>query len=64
MEAKDTVIETRDHSESVYCPHCGEEFGQESYIAIIREFQAEVSFKAGLEEGWNQAQSYYHIDTG
>ena len=50
MEAKDTVKVGR-HNESVYCSNCGEEFGIESKVEYEREFQAEVSFKAGqLEE--------------
>ena len=53
QKAKDTVTPTPDHSESVYCPHCGEEFGQESYIATIRELQAEISFKAGKEPAFS-----------
>jgi len=47
MEAKDTVKRTTSHSETVVCPHCGEEFGQEGLVETIREEQAEISFKAG-----------------
>ncbi len=50
MEAKDTVIRPTDHSESINCPHCGEEFGIESKVEYEREAQAEISFKAGQEE--------------
>ena len=50
MTAKDTVTPTPSHSESVWCPHCGEEFGQESYVETIRGLQAEISFKAGIRE--------------
>lgn len=51
MEAKDTIIKTEDHSQSIWCPHCGEEFGVESIVKYAREEQAEVSFAAGLFEG-------------
>lgn len=50
MKAKDTVTETKDHSESICCPHCGEEFGIESEISYARETQSEISFKAGMKE--------------
>lgn len=30
----------------------------------IAEAQAEISFKAGVEKGWEQAEVYYQIDTG
>jgi hypothetical protein len=50
MEAKDTVTPTPDHSESIWCPHCGEEFGIESTIEMTKELQAEISFKAGIKE--------------
>ena len=30
----------------------------------ICDAQDEVSHKAGVEEGWEQAQVWYHIDTG
>lgn len=70
MKASDTVIPTPDHSESIWCPHCGEEFGIEREISTAREEQAEVSFKAGLAEvtGWlrdhqrqDLAKGYYRI---
>lgn len=51
MEAKDTVMSVGRHNESVYCPHCGEEFGIESKVEYEREMQAEISFKAGKQEG-------------
>ena len=35
---------------SLVCPFCGEEFGNESYIATIRNEQAEISFSAGMQE--------------
>lgn len=50
MEAKDTVVEVRPHSESIWCPHCGEEFGIEGKVECERETQAEISFKAGIRE--------------
>ena len=50
MEAKDTVKPVPHHSESIWCPHCGEEFGIESQIETERETQADISFKAGIEE--------------
>ena len=50
MEAKDTVVITPDHSESVYCCHCGEEQGIEGLVRMVREDQAEISFKAGYDK--------------
>lgn len=54
MKAKDTVIETKDHSMGIGCPHCGEEFGVETLTECLREEQAEISFRAGVKEvvGW------------
>lgn len=49
MKAKDTVKIPEKHSESIYCPHCGEEFGIEDKVLYERETQAEISFKAGIE---------------
>lgn len=56
MKAKDTVIPVPDHSESIWCPHCGEEFGIESRIEQAHEFQAELSFKAGRESMVREVQ--------
>jgi len=28
------------------------------------ELQTEIAFKAGKEQGWADAEAYYHIDTG
>ena len=50
MKAKDTVIIPEGHSESIWCPHCGEEFGIEDKVLIEREVQAGISFKAGIKE--------------
>mgnify|MGYP001566530139 CR=1 FL=1 len=58
MDWKDTVKKPMPHSETVVCPHCGEEFGQESLVEAIREEQAEISFKAGIKEVMEQP----HID--
>ena len=52
MEAKDTVIPVPSHSESIWCPHCGDEFGIESKVEYEREAQAEISFKAGVKLGY------------
>ena len=56
MEAKDTVKSVPAHSESIWCPHCGEEFGIESEVEYEREAQAEITapifFKLGLKEGF------------
>jgi len=49
MDWQKTVIPTSEHSESIWCPHCGEEFGIESKVEAEREVQAEVSFKAGQD---------------
>lgn len=64
MEAKDTVVPIGDHSESVCCPHCGWAFGIESKVQYEREVQAEISFKAGVDEGFEQAIVFYRVDTG
>jgi len=64
MEAKDTVEPVPSHSESVVCPHCGEEFGQEGYIQTIRNLQAEATWpiaeKAGRKEAveWLRSNGY------
>ena len=50
MKAEDTVVPVGRHNESVSCPRCGEEFGIESKVEYEREFQAEISFKAGVTE--------------
>lgn len=55
--AKDTVKKVESHSESIWCPHCGEEFGIESVIENDRELQAEISFKAGREEEANELKT-------
>ena len=34
-------LEVKPHSESIWCPHCGEEFGIESEIEYAHEAQAE-----------------------
>ena len=52
MEAKDTVKIPESHSESIWCPHCGEEFGIEDKVLYERETQAEISFKAGKDQGY------------
>ena len=57
MEAKDTVKPVPSHSESIWCPHCGEEFGIESKIADERELQAEISFKTGQAVGYQEGFS-------
>ena len=54
MEAKDTVLPVGRHNESVYCPSCGYEFGIKSKVEYERELQAEISFKAGIEQGFKQ----------
>lgn len=51
MKAKDTVVPVEKHSQSIWCPHCGEEFGIESKVEYERELQAEISFKTGYEQG-------------
>ena len=51
MDWKETVIDVPSHSETMSCPHCGEEFGIESKIEYAHETQAELSFKAGQQEG-------------
>lgn len=55
MEAKDTIQPVGQHSESIWCPHCGEEFGIEDKVEYEREIQAEISFKAGIDEGVRRA---------
>lgn len=64
MKAKDTVIETLDHSHSVYCSHCGEEQGIETYISLVREEQAEISFKAGYKQGRVVNKKHYLLGKG
>lgn len=53
MKAKDTVIKVEPHSESIWCPHCGEEFGIEDKIEGEKEAQAEISFNAGYKQASN-----------
>jgi len=63
MNAKDTVIKVPDHSESVWCPHCGEEFGIEAAIDFAHAVQAEVSFKAGILEVVKYIEhNKFHVD--
>lgn len=50
MNAKDTVKLVPDHSETISCLHCGEEFGIEDKVLMEREFQADITFKAGIKE--------------
>lgn len=42
---QDTVIPVLSHSESIWCPHCGKEFGIESKVQYEREAQAEATWK-------------------
>lgn len=60
MEAKDTVRLVPDHSESVYCSHCGEETGIEDRIQYEREYQAQISFKAGYDKGRADEREYMY----
>lgn len=50
MNAKNTVIEVKDHSEGICCPWCGEEFGIKDRVGNDRELQAEASFAVGIKE--------------
>uniref|UniRef100_A0A6H1ZKI9 Uncharacterized protein n=1 Tax=viral metagenome TaxID=1070528 RepID=A0A6H1ZKI9_9ZZZZ len=50
MKAEDTVQKVGVHTESIWCSHCGEEFGIEDKVLSERQTQAEVSFKAGMKE--------------
>lgn len=64
MEAEDTVIKQGEgvDGDMVTCPNC-----HANYVVLyhrIREAQAEISFKAGVERGWEQAEAHYYIDTG
>jgi len=51
MNWKETVKPIPSHSEGIWCPHCGEEFGIESKIEYAREAQAEISFSLGEQQG-------------
>lgn len=63
MQAKDTVKPTPDHSESVWCPHCGEEFGEESLVEATREEQAEITFPLGKQEGIEEVVEWFNEQT-
>ena len=39
------VLPVPSHSESIWCPHCGEEFGIESNIEYARQAQLEADIK-------------------
>jgi len=41
-QAKPPLLSVPDHSESIWCPHCGEEFGIESNIEYAHEAQREA----------------------
>ncbi len=40
------ILPVREHSETSYCPHCGEEFGLESYAENQRYLQLEADKQA------------------
>lgn len=71
MEYKDTLIEDKaiqeilikcDYQDSkVSCPMPTTPLRYEKAVA---EVQAEISFEAGVEEGWERAEAWYHIDKG
>lgn len=56
MEAKDTVKKVESHSESIWCPHCGEEFGIESKVEYERERQAKITWIMAFKAGERNAQ--------
>jgi len=56
MEAKDTVMGMQQIARFEDYPF--------SWIVPMLEAQAEISFKAGVDRGWEQAEAHYHIDTG
>jgi len=64
MEAKETVMNEELIKVWVL------EFIQPGEINLndkLKEFaiaQTEITFKAGVEEGWNRAKAHYGIDTG
>lgn len=66
MEAKDTVMGDKQMLASIR-QHRGLA-AWDTYKPTLcldeRAIQAEISFKAGIEEGWAQAEARYHIDTG
>jgi len=47
MELK--ILKAKEHSESIWCPHCGEEFGIESEINQAYEDQAKVTARQIIE---------------
>ena len=44
-QGKLPLLSVPDHSESIWCPHCGEEFGIESNIEYAHEAQREADIK-------------------
>jgi len=50
MNWEETVIPTHNHSCSVSCPHCEDEFGIEGEIVMAHEIQAKVSFEKGQQD--------------
>lgn len=59
MEAKDTVMKIEEMEEVSSISR----YDKDSYRKVA-EAQAEISFDAGKEEGWKDAEAWYHIDTG
>ena len=51
MNWQETVKRPASHSRSIWCPHCGEEFGVESMVEQEREEQAERTWAIAFEEG-------------
>jgi len=60
---EETVSKVERHSESIWCPHCGEEFGIEDKVQCEREAQAkrtwEIAFKAGEEANRREVVEWF-----
>ena len=50
MIEKAPVLPVLPHSESIYCPHCGEEFGIESHVEDERHTQRDADHVYYMEE--------------
>lgn len=51
MNQQDRLLKVEDHSESIWCPHCGEEFGIESNIQYAHEAQDAETLQKLVEWG-------------
>lgn len=62
MEAKDTVSLKK--LDNIYNAWLKKEATAGDLQLDTAYAQAEISFPAGVEEGWEQAEAHYRIDTG